>query len=367
MASTPVKSRASSLAGSPSSSPSQVLMQGDQMEGTSGLAKRVPRVRQGGDTGQYKKKVIERNCLVKIIDRLEDDRSMAPHVWNALDLNLITNVTDDEVANHQAAFFPEKVKSVKSLPDPWIASWLVAITNGRITSTMCDKLHGADTSALVSLLCFACMLCPTLTLPKEMLNKLFCSRVLIKRYAAVGNRLQNFEKCINEAGVINWVLACAFDFTWSGNSGDSRLASIRYKYGIPAQPAVVIPAHYNISSTAYTLVEPWLDWMGMFSDGAASSLKLCDFFNKKESKAPWRFPYDKACKFLQEDIKAVKEALAAEAAQASAGVHVAVELTTAAEGATNKRKATLQKAREALAKEQESNRGLTLRRTESLE
>ena len=105
----------------------------------------------------------------------------------------------------------------------------------------------------------------------------------------------------------------------------------------------------------------------MFSDGVASSLKLCDFFNKKESKGPWRFPYDKACKFLQEDIKAVKEALAAEAAQASAGVQVAVELTTAAEGATNKRKATLQKAREALAKEQESNRGLKLRRTESLE
>ena len=248
-------------------------------------------------------------------------------------------------------FFPEKVKTVKSLPDPWIASWLVAITNGRITSTMCDKLHGADTSALVSLLCFACMRCPTLTLPKEMLNKLVCSRVLIKRYAAVGNRLQNFQNCITEEGTTNWVLARAFDFTWFGNTGDSRLGSIRYKYG--PDPAVAIPAHYTITIKAYTLVEPWLDWMGMFSDGAASSLKLCDLFNKKESKGPWRFPYDKACKFLQEDINAVKDALVVEAAAASAGVQVAVELTTAAEGATNKRKATLQKAREALAKEYE--------------
>ena len=110
-----------------------------------------------------------------------------------------------------------------------------------------------------------------------------------------------------------------------------------------------------------------MDWMGMFSDGAASSLKLCDLVNKKESKGPWRFPYDKACKFLQEDITAVKAALVEEAAAASAGVQVAVELTTAAEGATNKRKATLLKAREAPAKEQESNRGLKLRRTESLE
>ena len=143
------------------------------------------------------------------------------------------------------------------------------------------------------------------------------------------------------------------------------MASIRYKYG--PEPAVAIPAYYTITSKAYTLVEPWLDWMGMFSDGAASSLKLCDFFNKKDSKGPWRFPYDKACKFLQEDITAVKAALVEEAAAASAGVQVAVELTTAAEGATNKRKATLLKAREALAKEQESNRGLKLRRTESLE
>ena len=88
---------------------------------------------------------------------------------------------------------------------------------------------------------------------------------------------------------------------------------------------------------------------------------------RRNPTGPWRLPYDKACKSLQEDINAVKEAFAAEAAQASAGVQVAVELTTAAEGATNKRKATLQKAREALAKEQESNRGLKLRRTESLE
>ena len=63
-----------------------MLIRSDQLEGTSSLAKRVPRIKQGGDGAQYKKKVIERNCLVKIIDRLEDDRSMAPHVWNALDL-----------------------------------------------------------------------------------------------------------------------------------------------------------------------------------------------------------------------------------------------------------------------------------------
>ena len=90
-------------------------------------------------------KVIERNCLVNIIDRLEEDRSTASHVWNALDLNLITNVTDDDVAAHQAAFFPDKVKTVKALPDSWIASWIVSASRGKFTSVMCDKVHGADT------------------------------------------------------------------------------------------------------------------------------------------------------------------------------------------------------------------------------
>ena len=128
MVDTTPQSKISASAGSPS----QVLMQGDQLEGSSGLAKRVPRVRQGGDTGQHKKKVIERNCLVEIIDKLEEDRSMAPHVWNALDLNLISNVTYDDVAAHQAAFFPDKGEVSEVSPSHMGGSMDCADHQGRV-------------------------------------------------------------------------------------------------------------------------------------------------------------------------------------------------------------------------------------------
>ena len=190
---------------------------------------------------------------MKIIDRLEDHRSMAPHVWNALDLNLITTVTDDDLAAHLAAFFPDKVKIVKAPPDPWLAAWLVSASKGKFTSVPCDKVHGADTSALVNMLCFACMLSPTLSLPTGLLNKVFCSRLLDLRYLFVGSRLLNFEKCIKEDGSINWLMACAFDFQWSGKQTDSRLEQIRHRF---SNDTVTIPAHHTITEDNYTLMEP---------------------------------------------------------------------------------------------------------------
>ena len=240
------------------------------------------------------------------------------------------------------------------------------ITKGEFTSEMCDKVHGADTSALTGIMCFACMLCPTLTLPKELMNNIVCSRVLNLRYVAVGSRLTNFEKCISTIGVINWLLACAFEFKWAGKTQDSGLQSIRYRY---SQHTAIIPAHYIITDRAYTLQAPCLDWMGMFSDGGASNLKLCDFFTKDKTSptGPWRFPYDKACKFFKDDMESVKLQMEREAAAAASGQEAAVELTIAAEAATTKRKQTSKKARDALEKDQNSTKGLKLRRTESLE
>ena len=279
---------------------------------------------------------------------------------------MITNITDDDVAAHEAAYFADKVKTVKSLPDPWIAAWVVSITKGKFTSVMCDQVHGADTSALVAILCFACMICPTLTLPKDMMSKVFCAKVLDLRYHFCGSRLVNFEKCINADGTINWLLACAFEFRWAGNTAGSRLETIRFKY---SNCIVQIPAHYTISVQAYKLEEPWLDWLGMFTDGKASHLKLCDVFSKAKAdpQGPWKFPYDKQCKFLADFIRDVKDALAtAAAAQQQAGEQV-VELTTAAAAVSAKRATTLKRARESLKEADEAQKGIRLRREESLE
>ena len=78
-------------------------------------------------------------------------------------------------------------------------------------------------------------------------------------------------------------------------------------------------------------------------------------------------PYDKACKSVVDNIKDVKGMLAQQAAAAQQGEVQTVELTTAAEKVSASRAKTLKRARDSLQEESQAQKGIRLRRQESLE
>lgn len=60
------------------------------------------------------KRVSERHALFRVSDRVEAQRELAPHVWNAIEGKLIKLPSD---ATHDTkVWFPRKVPRVSALP-----------------------------------------------------------------------------------------------------------------------------------------------------------------------------------------------------------------------------------------------------------
>ena len=127
------------------------------------MGKRVPRARPGGAQADYNRRVIERNCLVKILERVDIEPALSVSIWNNVESNLVTSVTVDPRALHSEQNFDStKVKSIRQLPEPWMAAWIVKASGKKTVSAQrINDLHGRDTHVLVQIICVALMVLPT--------------------------------------------------------------------------------------------------------------------------------------------------------------------------------------------------------------
>lgn len=70
--------------------------------------------------------VIERNVLVKVIDRLTDERQLAPKVWEAIENGLLITASDEETQTNSEAFFTARILRIEKSDKEWIAHFLIA-------------------------------------------------------------------------------------------------------------------------------------------------------------------------------------------------------------------------------------------------
>ena len=68
------------------------------------MGKRIAKVKPSSDIAGFQKKVWERNCFVKVVDKLGQETSLAPQVWGSLEAGLPNTTTDQEKESRAQAF-----------------------------------------------------------------------------------------------------------------------------------------------------------------------------------------------------------------------------------------------------------------------
>lgn len=173
-----------------------------QVCGSTALARRVPLVRPNSDIGVFQRCVIERNALVKVIDRLSEQRELAPKVWEAIENGLMATASEEEKKMAGEASFSARVLRIEKLDKEWIAQFLVS-SCAKLTQSMCDEIDGADENGLLKVFCCALSLSLQTLLPSECRHKGTCWRLMKMRYSEKGSRLDSFAGAV-KSGVIDW-------------------------------------------------------------------------------------------------------------------------------------------------------------------
>ena len=310
------------------------------------MARRIGKVKAIADLAVWQKRVVERNALVKIIDKLVAEPALGPPVWGAIETGLINSVSSEQADSHLKVYFKEKVGKVGRLPVDWIASWLVA--NSPLTPKQVDNIDGHDKEALLNLFYLATGTAPLTPVPDCCRHRETCSRVFTARYVQLGRRLEQWAVNVNLFGVVDWYQGGAYRFRFDE---EGKLVRVVHISGTEAD----LPAHIHVTS-AYTLKDPWLDMGACFSYGG-STVMIGAFF------VPGAGPHkDALCKkaiVLKEMATTVMEEMKKHDEEARAGAGQAF-LSQHDEQVAEKRKVALQAARDKLKEAQNNRRNLRM-------
>lgn len=121
--------------------------------------------------------VTHRSALVKVIDRLSEQRELAPKVWEAIENGFMATASEEEKNQSGEVFLSARALRVEKLDKEWIAQFLM-LSCSALTQQMCDAIDGADENGLLNVFCCALSLLPTL-LPLDCRHK-GASRRLMK-------------------------------------------------------------------------------------------------------------------------------------------------------------------------------------------
>lgn len=324
-----------------------------QIEGDCSLSRRIGKVKPCGDLALYMKKVGERNALVRIVDRLERERQLAPAVWQAIESGLIRPPGME--VDENKTFFAKKVPRVSSLPTEWVANWLHLVgASGGLSKELLDKIDAQDEMNLLHIFAAATKTSLSTPLPRELQHKPTCARVFTKRAADVGNRLTTLKGCLRADFSVNWQKWGPFQLIWDEEG--NRIKGIRHMQGAEVNP---LPAHVVLTRD-FELSLPWSDFEATLTLGS-SVHKLSGLFRAGHGpnlEAPTRTGH-----LLQQVTKDIVDEMEAEAAKQSATVVDDEEnfLESHEQKVTAARKATLDAARMKL------QAGAIRRRTVALE
>jgi hypothetical protein len=134
------------------------------------------------------------SATLGLLDLFEEDPALA--------INLHSHATNQDAVvqpKEQSEFWPGYTK-FKRVPRYWLGQYLVAISGGKLSQELCNKIDANDASAIRTLFHFTHQLSDTTDIPPPMLNKKLMASVLAKRHESLGNRL---AQILNNATILN--------------------------------------------------------------------------------------------------------------------------------------------------------------------
>lgn len=325
--------------------------QPQQIEAQCSLAKRVPKVKPTSDLRAYNNKIIQRNSLIRIIDRLHNAPEEAVHVWQAIENGTIGDQGDGVATD--SPFFKSCPKRVADLEVEFIAGFIIKATGGAVTKDALDILDGADDSNLMHLFSLATATTKRTPLPPACHHKGFCMRLAMSRYSQVGKRLAKLKSHITAAGTIDWMKFACYTLSWAGE-GEELLQKVKHISTVEA----TVPAHWRVTK-AFLLKDPWYD-VGCTMHIKGCEYQLVELF--EDGVGPREFQLDKKGTALKELALVVEHEMDEAEKQVKHAEHSEeVVLKKHDEKMMAKRQTALQTARKKLEAEQSARKGLALR------
>eukprot|EP00929_Paragymnodinium_shiwhaense_P062728 TRINITY_DN31320_c0_g1_i2.p1 TRINITY_DN31320_c0_g1~~TRINITY_DN31320_c0_g1_i2.p1 ORF type:complete len:348 (+),score=94.95 TRINITY_DN31320_c0_g1_i2:76-1119(+) len=118
-------------------------------------------------------------------------------------------------AEQDPDWFEPKVLRIQQIPKGWLWSWLATYLPTRLTPTRIEALERADKGACRKLFEFSTGYNDQIKMPKEMLEKIICTKVLNRRAEEMGQRLTEtwFDACLNaETSLLDFSSAGVYRF-----------------------------------------------------------------------------------------------------------------------------------------------------------
>lgn len=206
----------------------------NQISGRSALARRVGRAKASSDIAAFQKKVIGRNCMVRVIDKMVECPDSSVSIWAAIESKTIAGLAAADKEAQSKVWFDARDNRLSCLPADWSAVWILSETGASLKQTTLDQMDGANPEILSFLASWATA-CPlNQTLPPECRHKQTCSRCLTQRHTAVGDRSKNLAAAVTDAGGVDWMKLCPIQVALeSGEDPIARGLALRRSEGAP--------------------------------------------------------------------------------------------------------------------------------------
>lgn len=219
------------------------------------LAKRIPQAKRTKDLDEYKQRDMERKCLIKCVDWLVKNESIATVMWN----HIMTGQLAVNNGRPEADWFKDAPKTMARVDLKWRAQFLQDLSEGALTTEVIRRLDARDENALHDIWCMV-----TKTTGTEMLSPAFQEKALLA--VAVRLRVQQvggpslrqwIRDHLNvETGVVDWLRGGAYSYEFQEN----RLKRVVHRSGSAAD----VPEFINIRRD-FTLESPAVDTLTKFS------------------------------------------------------------------------------------------------------
>lgn len=294
--------------------------------------------------------------MVRVADHLYNRHELAPGCSASLEHGMVKANLVAENEQSAKLFFATKMAKVKQLLVTWLSPFLSKAVGeaNPVSAAILDKVHSVNPDSLLNLFVFAIGVIPNTPLPAAFAHKTTCSKGCMKRYNQMGRRLEHLADFIDtKTGVIDWNNFGAYILSFHAETGS--LQEIRHISGAVAAPPTWMPIARD-----FTLIGHWLD------DGARLQRS-----NLADIPILQMFPSDSDFKLLLVDknARALEELAAAaqgeiEEQQRKQDAEVAIQndncLPTTKKDTTEKRKATLSRARKVLSEKRRQRRTVDL-------
>jgi hypothetical protein len=235
----------------------------------SALAKKIPQIKRSGDLGIDTRKAIERDAMVRIVDKLS---KYPAYILPMHGVMMSQDFCSESSASQQE--WTGNYKCVGKLPKGWIAEFLLARAcelglQEKLNTEVLQKVEGNSSHGLWFLFCFDMQMNQHISFPSPCHDKFVASQAFKERGVLVGNRLRKLvEGGIKSDGSLDFSTGGCFTLQFD----DNKCTTVTHVNGEVA----VVPEHVVITKK-FTLHDNFLDTLARV-ELSPSKYQLADFF-----------------------------------------------------------------------------------------